>query len=366
MPSSHTYSAGPALPSLCEIIGLEPEKEPWCAGYAPSQGRRCHTRTNAHGRRSAMALLHEGTKDLRAGRCIDELLKDLAPRVLCTRFHQSQASDLMRRWQRKVRTFLDTQAASIVTEHQTSRSSRNPYPGISQENMEERTALLYRRLRDTMEEIRLIQASLDEPTIDTSLMSDPDARRTSGEIGFSSIRSSATRHRYPGVISQDSVTSQSTESVNRSATTPTRLAQPHVHRRESLSPGPGAAPTLVSSMARITDETINHSAPDAARPVPVLVNRSVAVIRREVEGECGICLCDLKTPQRDEEGGRQGEEEGDDDDPHDGLIETAGEAEELAWCRARCGVNFHKQCIDQWLETAHAATCPACRSNWRH
>ncbi|KAJ5676557.1 uncharacterized protein N7477_002190 [Penicillium maclennaniae] len=365
MPSTHSYVAGPALPPLCEIIDLEPEKEPWCAGYAPSQGRRCHTRTNAHGRRSAMVLLHEGTKDLRAGRCIDELLKDLAPHVLCTRFHQSQASDLVCRWQRKVRTLLDTQAASIITERQTSRSSRDPCPGISQDNVEERTTLLYRRPRDTMEEIRLIQASLDEPTIDTSLMSDPDARRTSGEIGLSSIRISATRDRYPGIISQDSVTSQSTESVNQSATTPTRLAQAHVDRREHLSPGPGATPTLVSSMARIADETINHSAPNAARQVPVLVNQSVAVIRREVEGECGICLCDLKTPQREEEE-RQGEVEGDDDDQHDGLIETAGGSEELVWCRARCGINFHKQCIDQWLETAHAATCPACRSNWRH
>jgi hypothetical protein len=38
----------------------------------------------------------------------------------------------------------------------------------------------------------------------------------------------------------------------------------------------------------------------------------------------------------------------------------------LVWCKARCGVNFHKRCIDQWLQTAHDPTCPTCRSHWKH
>ncbi|KAJ5146777.1 hypothetical protein N7526_000129 [Penicillium atrosanguineum] len=360
MPSRHSFVAGPALPSLFEIIKLEPEKEPWCAGYAPLQGRRCHARTNACGRSSAMALLHQGTKDLRAGRCIDELLEDLAPHVLCTRFHQSQASGLARRWQRKVRSFLDTPASSIRAERQTSRSSRSPYPGTTHGNMEERTALLYRRLRDTMEELRHLEAALDEPTFNASPAGDRDARHTSADVASISVRGSHTRNVHSAIISNSSVTRQTTESVNRPANTTPRPVQLHVDRQGSLLPPSSARPATVSNVAWISDEDTSRYDPAAARQAPVRASRSVAVIRREVAGECGICLCDLKTLQ----GENNEDEDEDTEDECDEMVETASEETELDWCKARCGVNFHKHCIDQWLETAHAATCPACRSNW--
>jgi hypothetical protein len=35
------------------------------------------------------------------------------------------------------------------------------------------------------------------------------------------------------------------------------------------------------------------------------------------------------------------------------------------WCKAQCGVNFHKACMDQWLKRAPSRTCPACRRSWR-
>jgi hypothetical protein len=53
------------------------------------------------------------------------------------------------------------------------------------------------------------------------------------------------------------------------------------------------------------------------------------------------------------------------EEEEEGEGEGEGEEEELVWCKARCGVNFHKKCIDKWLETSHAPTCPTCRSNWR-
>jgi RING-finger-containing ubiquitin ligase len=115
-------------------------------------------------------------------------------------------------------------------------------------------------------------------------------------------------------------------------------------------------------------------------------------IRREVEGECGICLCDLHRSQdensdeeKTESGGGDDHDDSDDSDDGDDSddendyddsdddtdaddddTDDHGHLEELVWCRARCGVNFHKQCIDQWLETDHASTCPTCRSNWKH
>ncbi|CAI7592636.1 unnamed protein product [Penicillium discolor] len=158
MPSRYSHVATFPMAPLSGIIKLEPEEEPWCAGYAPSQGRRCHMRTNARGRRSAMMLLNEGTKDLQAGRNIDILLEDLAPHVLCTRFHQNQASDLVRRWKRKVRKYLDSQIVSTPYTRPARRSPRMISETAAAE-MEERIAVLQQRLREAKEKIRRLEAA---------------------------------------------------------------------------------------------------------------------------------------------------------------------------------------------------------------
>jgi hypothetical protein len=139
-------------------------------------------------------------------------------------------------------------------------------------------------------------------------------------------------------------------------------------------------------MVRVSSSTRNQ----ARRDLTPQANR------REVEGECGICLCNLQISQQDldadeEEESEHSDDDDDDDDDDDEDDEddededdeeeeeddeddeqTEAEDkdehqdEELVWCKARCGINFHKQCIDQWLETAPAPTCPACRSHWKH
>ncbi|KAL5051742.1 hypothetical protein BDW71DRAFT_202895 [Aspergillus fruticulosus] len=46
--------------------------------------------------------------------------------------------------------------------------------------------------------------------------------------------------------------------------------------------------------------------------------------------------------------------------------ETYPTRPELSWCRAGCGVNYHKRCIDRWVAMAPSglATCPSCRRRW--
>lgn len=44
---------------------------------------------------------------------------------------------------------------------------------------------------------------------------------------------------------------------------------------------------------------------------------------------------------------------------------TQPEKDGLVWCKARCGVNYHKMCVDQWLATDLYAPCPTCRNTWR-
>ncbi|KAL4746502.1 hypothetical protein BDW72DRAFT_184755 [Aspergillus terricola var. indicus] len=108
MPYTSSYSQSPSAPHLSEIISLYPEDEPFCAGYAPSQGRRCRMRTNASNRASAMAILNRATKKLHKGQMPSlDLLIDLAHCTLCTRFHQGQAEGLAEKWRRVIERFLD-------------------------------------------------------------------------------------------------------------------------------------------------------------------------------------------------------------------------------------------------------------------
>ncbi|KAJ5520833.1 hypothetical protein N7463_001286 [Penicillium fimorum] len=372
MTSRHSYVTRSPLASLSEIIKLEPEQEPWCAGYAPSQGRRCHARTNARGRSSAMILLNEGTKDLRAGRNIDILLEDLAPYVLCTRFHQSQASDLTCRWKRQVRTYLDSQVASPPPARAVRLSSRRVYQETVRVDTEERTVLLYQGLCTTLqEEITRLEFARYNLTITANPPARRESRSTS-TVTSSSAGHTSSRNTPPQSLIGRTVRRPSAESTNQSPITvpPPVQAQfsPQTREGSVLSPRP-ASPSAVVPVPR-----------SAASPHSQ--NETSQANRREVEGECGICLCHLHISEQGVDTD-EGEEtnHNDDDDHHDdddydddgddqnndeSNEENKHQARQLVWCKARCGVNFHKQCIDLWLETAPAPTCPTCRSNWKH
>ncbi|KAJ5724581.1 hypothetical protein N7493_006309 [Penicillium malachiteum] len=112
MPPSPSSQGARFIPNLSQIIGLEPDNEPWCAGYAYAQRRRCHARTHGYDRIRARCLLDKGIEELRAGMKIDDILEELAPHVLCTQNHQSQASDLAQRWKDEVQLFIQIQAQS--------------------------------------------------------------------------------------------------------------------------------------------------------------------------------------------------------------------------------------------------------------
>lgn len=374
MPSRESYIAGPALPSLSEIIKLEPEREPWCAGYAPSQGRRCHARTNARGRSSAMSLLHKGTKDLRAGRCIDTLLENLAPHVLCTRFHQGQAFDLARRWQRQVRSFLDSQATSQATsqvnittsESPARRSSSDVYSETAEGNVDELCAILYQKLQDTMEELRRLQAVQHGPTITANSPLPGSDERASIDSSPRTARSSAIRDGSRAVPSTRAVMRQSASSTIQSAITAPRSTQVQAVSQARPASVSNQRPATVSAAARVSSRTESQEGVGATSQPRDRASQAISVTRRAVEGECGICLCHLQTshPRFVDERVESDEEE-DEEDQDEEEVDEYEEDQELVWCKARCGVNFHKKCIDEWLESPYASTCPACRSTWR-
>lgn len=55
--------------------------------------------------------------------------------------------------------------------------------------------------------------------------------------------------------------------------------------------------------------------------------------RKPIEGDCPICFMEFE------------------------------EDEELVWCRAACGNNIHKACLNQWID--RNSTCPFCRAQWQ-
>ncbi|KAJ5267112.1 hypothetical protein N7478_009920 [Penicillium angulare] len=361
MPSRRSHVASSSLAPLSEIIKLQPEGEPWCAGYAPSQGRRCHARTNARGRRSAMMLLNEGTKDLRAGRSIDELLEDLAPHVLCTRFHQNQALDLARRWKRDLRVYLDSQAASTLPSTPVRIPSRRTDLEPTEAYLEERTAILYQRIHDAMEELKRLENIRMSQTAISTHHTDSASRDTGIRVRTTRAESTPSRN-----IPSRRVRTDSTRFSNQStaiAPLPVQAQVSHQIRAVPILSSRPQDPPIIPALGSPRNSDPQNETPQTNR--------------RDVEGECGICLCNLHSPQQhtipDEEIEERSEESGsdDDDEQSETEYEDIHQDEELTWCKACCGINFHKACIDQWLEadqwreTNRAPTCPLCRSRWK-
>ncbi|KAJ5553556.1 hypothetical protein N7494_002934, partial [Penicillium frequentans] len=346
MPSSSSFTTRQSLPHLSQIIHLEPDKEPWCAGYAPSQGRRCHASTNAHGRRRAMSLLDEATEALHAGRCIDDLLDELAPHVLCRRWHQSQASDLTSRWKKQIRSYMRSHSSSRrestslsarqPTLLSTRTSNREPTRAIGSElsltNVEEQCAELYQTLQSTLAELRRLQAlqasvPISSSTIETST---PRALDVTKGNGHNTYRKPSGANRSEG---------------------------------SDTSPAGFHAAALVSDNPQTEERATSRDRHSSLCP-------AIQVTRRDIEGPCGICLEALKGTELDDSDDSDEEYDSDSDGDEDYNEVNEGESEQeeprLVYCRAQCGNNFHETCLHEWLEHSTRPTCPMCRCAWRN
>jgi hypothetical protein len=136
--------------------------------------------------------------------------------------------------------------------------------------------------------------------------------------------------------------------------------------------------TQARPAARTSSPTPQESARPARNPARRRqASRREAITRRHVEGECNICILPLQDEgsEEDEPETENGyESEGSDDfseqdeeeseDSHD----VQNGYEELVWCKRRCGNNFHRDCIDSWIDACQAndrePTCPICRAEW--
>lgn len=99
---------------LPNILGVAPDSDSRCVGFARTTGQRCRLpASDIRGRAHASRVLDEGTRILESGEeNIDEVLEELAPLLLCNRHHQWQAGGLVYDWSRKVEKFHERRHAS--------------------------------------------------------------------------------------------------------------------------------------------------------------------------------------------------------------------------------------------------------------
>ncbi|KAE8354746.1 hypothetical protein BDV28DRAFT_73605 [Aspergillus coremiiformis] len=313
---------------LAEIIDLFPDEEPWCAGFAPSQGRRCRRRIHASDR--STALLDLASEELETGGYIDEFLDDLAPLVLCTANHQSQTDSLAASWKSQVQTFQTAQA----TQDQTAERDR----------VRERMTAVSKEVHVDTSSLR----SLRRPDSSTAGMAAPTPR--SAATTTTSSSSSATPRRR----------------VRQNASTPAHHstlihASPTVGVETESSRRPRIAVASTPDRSGLADHARNF------------------VARRCVEGECAICVLSLFDPGPCVENSKMSDKEKNrgkiqhkEDIPSTAssnrTFRECDKLKDLVWCKRRCGSNFHKSCIDQWIAACRLAsrstTCPTCRSLW--
>ncbi|KAM5445972.1 hypothetical protein MaudCBS49596_006917 [Microsporum audouinii] len=286
----NTHLTSPPTPSyetpgetLADIIDVPLDYK--CVGIAKTYGDRCRNPVAGANLGSASRLLQQGTLYLRNGQDVYPILEQAAPYLLCRRWHQNQAYNMVRQWYRKVTAFLQSQNDRT---HIPRAVHNTPGPVLSSAPLRQRS---------------ITQYSVEE--FDSSDLDTPSYRP------FSSSQSSRTT---------------SNSSDRRSFTDPSPVA------RARLLPAPALVPTPV----RIA----------APAPIPALVATRKHIKSNE---DCPICkerfIPGSYDPSRPRYPGRH----------------------RIAWCKVRCGSNFHADCINEWRRQHSGLpqpNCPCCRATW--
>ncbi|KAI9933986.1 hypothetical protein ASPWEDRAFT_168263 [Aspergillus wentii DTO 134E9] len=317
--------------TLSSILKVYPLDEHRCLGYTLSNRRRCMNPTNATSRNTASSLLERGTRMLEQAESIDSLLECLAPMVLCRRYHQNQARGLASRWKEKVTTHIREQEARREAESQAEVEDE------AEEHSEEEQG-----------ELNLGIEPPPDATWRGSII--PGFRTSSGHVTWSDV--------FEG--NHDIQTRPQTENVEERRESNTETVSTREERQQEIS--------------RVETPSRTHTVSISTR-----IPERKGITRRPIEGDCGICILPLLDetvqPAGDTQAGDDDADyESDTGDESDSASSVATvsieESEELVWCKARCGINYHRNCLKTWIDTfrgkpGHSPTCPTCRSVWR-
>lgn len=403
---------------LSDILAVEVGPGTRCVGQAISQRRRCMNPVSQSSRAEASHLLDVGTRLLESGEEeINDILEQLAPLLLCKGVHQNQAPHLLYDWSMDVQKFHDRRHAS----ERFLRRSLSPAPGYSSLGARHSRALSYTPSRGSLA-VRLpinerasfgrrfassptntlyeqrnaspgavssnassIGRATSPPRLtlagSRSTFGETQARLEIMEQQLSELNSylvsiQPTRPTFHGSsqrpIRDESTTARSEESNSSPFNHPESRASNNTRHEPARRLSSRGAMQARSEVRTSTPSTLPETARTARNPVSRQGSRNERVDRKHIEGDCPICFLPLLEDglvvEGDEADDSDDDEEEDDYDEEEDDVQSRGE--ELVWCRKRCGNNFHKACIDLWVDTVRdrdngrPPTCPICRAEW--
>ena len=308
-----------------------------CVGYAKTANRRCRNPIAAENQAKAAILVTAMSRLDISSPEVTCLLKRLAPLVLCRRWHQNQAVDVVDNWRDEVAALRREREAARRVEEEGRQDSRL-------RRAEER------RVRGTTqraEELRHQQEAAQQPNeVQQAQEVAPGAEEASHEQeAVNRIEIQRLRAQLALMCAR----LEELEEKNRELQRRTLPEQPERHSSRvedrDATPGPGVPTPIPISPTSTSDQ---HVAEEPVFPVPTPVERGEedptlptitsrdhlpeepeALDNRATEENCSICL------------------------------ESLGSQNDLTRCIAQCGQRFHGDCVRIWLVSGeNTRTCP--------
>ena len=335
-----------------EVLDIDPESSGFtCVGHAKTQGRRCHNIIAKGNRSAASKALRDMSEQSLRSTNFDRQLESLACRLLCRRWHQGQSPSKVEQWKRKIDRFRAVGSVPQTPREINERSTSNRDPTARSSH-----------LTDTIESLRQEIITLNERYMQALQLAEAASVTSASSLRItthlqSSITTSVTVER-----TQSSHVSEHADSISPARPPVFETVAPESNHAESTQNPQDedyySIPSRASTSHTLsTDSETTTSAPvsqaDSENEPQIgaqsSVEQAISVaqgeaispsqetlpdgqIRRRIEGECSICCEDVV------------------------------DGNDIAWCKARCGQNFHADCIAIWLTTQEGdsgmKTCP--------
>jgi len=313
-----------------------------CSGWAHSKGRRCCNQIARKNRDLAtkimedMALLDVRTTDF------DTLLTSLTKRLLCRTYHvkdPNQHTALRRQWGKDIAAYKVTLIARQTPAATVPESTPGTVESLQREleAMRAAMALLLQRTAEPAEVEHSPSIAYSNLAPQTNHVHQATSPLSAGQTAQTQANTSQHLHPVAGHQTVNIV-------INTANTLPPNGTTGENHLQIQLPPtfpspsqstdavSPPPQPSLIPTLPAST--THNDTLPTTHQPTPLpsptQTHQHPLPTRKPISGPCTICCEDLRTE------------------------------ENISWCKAQCGQNFHADCVGVWLATLDEGqgTCP--------
>lgn len=323
-----------------------------CVGYARTANRRCRNPIAASNQNKAAKLVSEMSRLDLSSPDIPELFGDLAPLVLCRRWHQDQAADMVDEWKDQIDALRRKRRAARRAKEEERRAQEEERRAEEEERRQESRLRRAeeRRVREAVqraEQARSQQEAVQQANpVQQAQEVAPRAEEASQEQeAVSRLEIRQLRAQLALMCAK----LEELEQKNRELQGSTRTEQPERHSSrmvdQDVAPEAGV-PTSIPVSPTSTSE--QHVAAEPVFPVPASVERGEEdptsptitqsdrlpeepqnLDNRAIEENCSICL------------------------------ESLGSENDLTKCVAQCGQRYHGDCVRIWLVSGeNTRTCP--------